>query len=459
MAQNVGIKAIQVYFPRNYVSAVDLEAHYSEPTGKYTEGLGLMEMGFCYDNEDINSIALTVTSNLMKDYNIAPNDIGYLAVGTETLVDKSKSVKTHLMELFGENRDIEGVDVKNACFGGTQALFGAVDWVKANYQYDGRMAIVVMADIAVYDSGPARCTGGAGAIAVLIGQNAPIILEDGLRSFFMENTWDFYKPIGGLATEFPIVDGKISLKCYLKAFDECCAKYNQKSRRILGRDPSVNDFSSIFFHCPFYKLVQKAFARIVFSDVMNNRISSENYASLEKFRNVNLPDTYEDKQFTSETIKASRSLLNQKVEPNMTLNRRVGNMYTPSLYAQLITFLSRMDDVKSLNDSRVLLFSYGSGLASAMFSMRFDTKSDDLTAKLRKMHLISKNAIERLDMRERHDPKEYEIIMGTRKTLVETDRKIDPVASKNGISDHLFPGTYYLQTIGEHRIRTYDKVQ
>lgn len=174
---------------------------------------------------------------------------------------------------------------------------------------------------------------------------------------------------------------------------------------------------------------------------------------------MNLPDTYEDKQFTSETIKASRSLLNQKVEPNMTLNRRVGNMYTPSLYAQLITFLSRMDDVKSLNDSRVLLFSYGSGLASAMFSMRFDTKSDDLTAKLRKMHLISKNAIERLDMRERHDPKEYEIIMGTRKTLVETDRKIDPVASKNGISDHLFPGTYYLQTIGDHRIRTYDKVQ
>ncbi len=39
--------------------------------------------------------------------------------------------------------------------------------------------MVVMADIAVYASGNARPTGGAGAVAVLVGPNAPLVLERG----------------------------------------------------------------------------------------------------------------------------------------------------------------------------------------------------------------------------------------------------------------------------------------
>ena len=41
-------------------------------------------------------------------------------------------------------------------------------------------AVVVMGDIAVYAKGSARPTGGAGACAVLIGPNAPIVFEPGL---------------------------------------------------------------------------------------------------------------------------------------------------------------------------------------------------------------------------------------------------------------------------------------
>jgi hydroxymethylglutaryl-CoA synthase len=43
-------------------------------------------------------------------------------VGTETLTDKSKSVKTTLMRLLGLNADVEGVTSTNACYGGTAAL-------------------------------------------------------------------------------------------------------------------------------------------------------------------------------------------------------------------------------------------------------------------------------------------------------------------------------------------------
>ena len=44
----------------------------------------------------------------------------------------------------------------------------------------GRYAVVVAADIAVYASGSARPTGGAGAVAMLIGPDAPLVLERGL---------------------------------------------------------------------------------------------------------------------------------------------------------------------------------------------------------------------------------------------------------------------------------------
>ena len=65
--------------------------------------------------------------------------------------------------------------------------------LKALIQFLGRYGIVVSADIAVYPKGPARPTGGCGAIAILIGPNAPLVFEN-LRSTFIDNAYDFYKP-------------------------------------------------------------------------------------------------------------------------------------------------------------------------------------------------------------------------------------------------------------------------
>lgn len=84
-------------------------------------------MAFVGDREDVVSIALTGMSNFgsrqlrflffvnsrlavqnfFEKFNISPKDIGRLEVGTETIIDKSKSVKTYLMELFGDNTNVE----------------------------------------------------------------------------------------------------------------------------------------------------------------------------------------------------------------------------------------------------------------------------------------------------------------------------------------------------------------
>ena len=168
-----------------------------------------------------------VVHSLLSKYSISPESIGRLEVGTESQIDKSKSVKTSLMQLFTSsgNTEILGVDNINACYGGTAALLNSINWIESS-EWDGRNAIVVAGDIAVYVNGGARPTGGAGAIAMLIGPNASIVFERGLTSSHMENVYDFCKP--DMSCEYPEVDGKLSIECYLKSLEICYSRYLEK---------------------------------------------------------------------------------------------------------------------------------------------------------------------------------------------------------------------------------------
>lgn len=229
---NVGIVAMDIYFPSTYVNQAELEIFDGVSKDKYTIGLGQTDMAFASDREDICSMSLTVVKNLMEKYQISYADIGRLEVGTESAIDKSKSVKSVIMQLFDEkgNTDIEGIDVVNACYGGTGALFNAVNWIESS-NWDGRYALVVAGDIALYEKGPARPTGGAGVVAMLIGRDAPLVIESGIRGNHMEHAYDFYKPVV-LHSEYPVVDGQLSIKCYLKSLDTCYARYQEKFKKV-----------------------------------------------------------------------------------------------------------------------------------------------------------------------------------------------------------------------------------
>ena len=55
----------------------------------------------------------------------------------------------------------------------------------------------------VYAEGPARPTGGAAAIAMLVGPGAPIAFESKFKGSHMSHAYDFYKP--NLASEYPVM--------------------------------------------------------------------------------------------------------------------------------------------------------------------------------------------------------------------------------------------------------------
>ncbi|CAD5228738.1 unnamed protein product [Bursaphelenchus okinawaensis] len=452
--QNVGIQAFEFYFPRRYIEQTDFEKFNGESEGKYTIGLGLKQMGYCDDNEDINSICLTATAKLLERYEIDSQQIGFVVVGTETTIDKSKSVKTSLMELFANNEDTEGVDIKNGCYGGTQALFHAVDWVYSNWETDGRLAVVVSADIAAYAPGPARCTGGAGAVAFLVGPNAPLAFERGLRTFHMSNVYDFYKPCKGINSEFPLVDGSLSMVAYLSSVDKAYSRYKARHEKLVESTPRAQDYAAIIMHCPFYKLVQKGLARIYYQDALGGSEGGEAATAIIKAGGeLTNEQTYFDRNFLSTAAKSSKDLLKSKVEPNITFNQRIGNMYTPSMYGQLVAFLARSTLSEKLNGQRILAFSYGSGSAAAMYSIRLNVNTEAEKVGYRKIHECAVEALRRLDERILTTPEEYTEAMSRRQALAETEKGRTPVKP-----DQLFPGTYYLTQVDDMHRRFYNRI-
>lgn len=448
--RDVGILAIEALYPSQFVDQVQLEQFDNVPAGKYTIGLGQARMGFCTDREDINSMCLTVTNNLLRRNNIDKSTIGYLEVGTETILDKSKSVKTVLMQLFEEEgyTDIEGIDAKNACYGGTAALFNAVNWLESS-AWDGRNALVVAGDIAVYPKGSARPTGGAGAVAMLIGPNAPLVLDRGVRSTHMQHSYDFYKP--DPTSEYPTVDGQLSVRCYLQAVDKCYQRYCAKAEKALGiKKMSLDQLDAMLFHSPFCKLVRKSLARLVLNDYVRLPldIALTKYPPLAKFPNIKLEETYTDRDVEKASIQSSEEVYALKTAQSLRIANQVGNSYTSSLYGGLISYLISRS-ASEIAGKRIGLFSFGSGLASSMFSIKISENSSPGSPLHR---LVSQLAFVNpmLERRTNVSPEDYTKVMTDR----ERDHKLAPYTPTASI-DLLLPGTYYLTHVDEMYRRTY----
>lgn len=387
--------------------------------------------------QDIYSITLTVVSSLLRKYKIDPRDIGRLEVGTETLLDKSKSVKSVLMQLFASvNTNVEGVDNINGCYGGTNALLNALSWIESP-AWDGRMAIVVAGDIAVYNRGVARPTGGAGSVAMLIGPDAPISLQTGVRGSYMQHEYDFFKP--DFRSEYPIVDGHYSQQCYSRALDACYGAYrnredavsrsndqlhingitnagipgclngengvkrvngdstvktNKSSKNLLGQR-----FDYMCFHSPTSKLVAKSWARLAYNDYLAAP-DHEVFKGLDPSLGfIDYQDSLVDRRIEKAFMGLTAESFARCVQPGMTCPNLCGNMYTASLYSSLASLISSLEPVEFLGKS-VGMFSYGSGLASTLFSLKVVGDTSEMRSAL--------NLGERLEDRAVIDPSSFE---------------------------------------------------
>ncbi|KAK6461197.1 hydroxymethylglutaryl-CoA synthase [Scheffersomyces coipomensis] len=439
---NIGIKGIEIYIPSQAVNQTDLETFDNIPAGKYTIGLGQTNMSFVNDREDIYSLSLTVLSKLINHYQIDTNNIGRLEVGTETLLDKSKSVKSVLMQLFPGNSDIEGIDTINACYGGTSAILNSINWLESS-SWDGRDAIVVAGDIAIYDKGAARPTGGAGAVAFLIGPDAPIVFES-TRGSFMEHAYDFYKP--NFTSEYPVVDGHFSLSCYVRAVDQCYKAYSKKITKNDSKTVGLfNHFDYNAFHVPTCKLVTKSYARLLYNDFKSNPTNFKDLIDEESIKHLNslsYDQSLSDKSLEKIFLNLSKSEFQSRVAPAIKVPTNTGNMYTASAWASLSSLLYYVGS-ESLQNKRIGIFSYGSGLASTLLSVKVIDDISHITENLNLDYKLGKGRLIK-------SPQQYVEAIELRENL-HLKKDIKPTGS----IETLVPGTYYLVEVDDKYRRSY----
>ncbi|KAL4102147.1 hypothetical protein PRIC1_005895 [Phytophthora ramorum] len=453
---DVGILAMEVHFPSDYVDQQEMEAFDGVGSGKYTLGLGQLGMAVPGDREDVNALALTAVSRLLSKFQVSPDQVGRLEVGTETLVDKSKSTKTVLMQLFGDNADVDGATVINACYGGTAALLNAVAWVDSSF-WDGRYAVVVATDIAVYAKGPARPSGGCGAVAMLVGPDAPMVLDCTTKATHATNVWDFYKPHVG--SEYPTVDGKLSNSCYLHALDECYQLFCKKSElgaKAGAKGPGVDSVDYAVFHSPYNKLVQKSFARLVYLDSRralngDDEVAKDKFASLNKWANSPLDDTLNDRELDLAVRAVAKEDFTIKVSPSCTTSQQLGNSYTAAVYMNLATLVHARAKDLSLG-ARVLMFSYGSGSIATMFVLRTREPTDSAKGKF-SLEKIAKvlDLTARLECRNKKTPEEYTARMKLRQMTYGAKNGLKLTQSISSIPE----GDFYLDRIDDMGRRFY----
>ncbi|KAG9874293.1 hydroxymethylglutaryl-CoA synthase, partial [Aureobasidium melanogenum] len=202
-------------------------------------------------------------------------------------------------------------------------------------------------DIALYKKGAARPTGGAGCVAMLVGPNAPLVFEPGHRGSYITHAYDFYKP--DLTSEYPIVDGHFSIKCYTQAVDACYEAYNTREAQLKSKangaangngvhaepETPLDRFDHMCFHAPTCKLVSKSYARMLYNDYKKNPenpIFAEVPAEL---KDMDVETSYSDKTVEKTFMALSKKRFAARVQPSIQVPTMCGNMYCGSVYGSL----------------------------------------------------------------------------------------------------------------------------
>lgn len=375
-------------------------------------------------------MALTAVSSLLEAFSISHMEVGRLEVATESGLDLSKGIKSHLMQLFetSGNYEIEGGDCIAACYGGTLAVLNAVNWVESR-SWDGRLAIVVASDISVYSPGPARPTSGAGAVALLIGPNAPLVLQPHLTSTHMRHAYDFYKPSG----PYPAVDGPLSVYSYLSALDACFSRFKRKWQVAYRQRLNLeNDIHFYAFHSPYNKLLVKAHSRVLYVDGL-----------LDKNENPIEPQLM-PRELEKTLIQAAEKEYKCRVHASTAIQRFTGNMYTASVWSGVAALMK--EEGSNLEGKNILVYSYGSGLSSSLLTFA-GKKVDNKFA----LALNTSDVQKRLSSRRRASCQEFEAAL----KLAEKRHGACGFTPVMPDIEILQPGTYYLAKVDEKFRRIY----
>lgn len=325
----IGIASIGINIPPLYMTMESLSEIRKSDPNKYKIGLGCEDMALCPEGYTAVNLAVKAAKRALSRWNGKVEDIGMIAIGTETAIDMSRPLSAWVAEKIGLRGNVRSYEVKHACYGGTLAIRQAVEWKLANVA-PTKAALVIATDISLYEPGePSEPTQGAGAIAMIIDSSeySPLIAEiDPISYPWSKPAFDFWRPVG---RAHPMVEGQFSLQCYKEAAKACFKELlkDKNTKRAL------NEYVALCFHTPFPKMVKKAFQEVCLEMGWSEEESADFY--------------------------------NEKIDTTMTWNRLTGNSYTASLWFAVAYALQG----KRVGD-RLTAFSYGSGCGAELLTLQ-----------------------------------------------------------------------------------------
>jgi len=336
--KTIGIDTLGIYVPRYVLPLDTLAQARGVPVEKIHLGLGARAMAVAPPWEDTVTLAANAAARALAQAQVSRDEIGLLVVATETAVDHAKPASIFLHDLLGLPANCRTFELKHACYSGTAGVMMAAEWVRSG-SARGRKALVVAADIARYDlASSAEFTQGAGAAAMIVGENPRLLALDGVSGVYARNVYDFWRP---LDRREALVDGKFSLSCYLDALDGAADEYRALTA---GAGPLLERFAAFLYHTPFPKMAYKAHLRLFEREWTR---AGGDPAGL------------------AEAAEASYAAL---VDPALDAARLVGNTYTASLYLCLAWLAEQRG--AQLEGRDLALFSYGSGCCAEFFGGR-----------------------------------------------------------------------------------------
>ncbi|GAA0439942.1 hydroxymethylglutaryl-CoA synthase [Lentibacillus halophilus] len=314
----IGIDKIGLYAPHLYVDMNKLAVRRNVDPEKFTIGIGQEKMAVAPITQDAVTMAVNAALEIVDDKD--KEAIDFVILATESGIDHSKAGAIYVHHLLGLHEHARSVELKQACYGATAAIQMAKGHIAL---HPDSKVLVIGSDIARYGLATAgEATQGAGAVAMLIGADPDILALEENSAFKTDEVMDFWRPIH---SDKALVDGKLSNEQYIAFFTNVWEQY--KAQSGLG----LADFAAITFHLPYTKMGKKALKA-----VMDEGTDDD----------------------------AERLMTNYQISAEY--NRMVGNIYTGSLYLNVLSLLENKEDLQP--GTRIGLYSYGSGAVGEFFA-------------------------------------------------------------------------------------------
>jgi len=357
-------------------------------------------------NQSVYTMAANAVLRLIRNYDVDPRRIRYLALGTESSTDNSagaiivKGMVDEALRALGMApiaRHCEVPEFKHACLGGIYALKGALRFL-ATDGGDG-VAVVVCADKALYELGSSgEPTQGAGAVAMLL-EPEPRIARIDLGKAGTASEYrgiDFRKPLTGRlnghahSLDIPVYNGRYSTNCYVDEVRH--ALDDLYERRQVPAPAYLRSVEAIFMHRPYARMPETGLGvAYLFALARGDAADQEELATycrgagllpadlLAEMRGpaelglLAVCDRIQDEVFplTMSVLKVFRQSesfarhVHAKMELGANWMREVGNLYTGALPAWLAAGLAdAAQRGTTLAGHELLAIGYGSGNAA-----------------------------------------------------------------------------------------------